>query len=351
MFNWSQPVQQAPYPDAEPPQFHQPQPVQPQPHSQQPQSQGQAQPQQYDQSQQYDTYQQQPPVPMQPQPSQPQHAAPPFVPMQSTAPHGEQYGDQQQQTSGGYPTQPPSYDASFASGAYPSPDPASGAYPPAPQMGAPMAAPDGGSEAAPFSPASKRGRGHRHNSAAITGAFTSFVPGVGLVLSLIGLVKARPIGAGRRTALVGIALSLLFTAAWGVAGYSEYKLVNSTATDPGCISADSDFAHYQSVLQQDAAAMAKSAVGTSGFIGAVQQYRGDLGALISAFNADVAKSGATNLKSVIQGVTTDMTQLDNELGNVAVGNYASASNLMDENSTLLTDFQHMEDVCTGRSSG
>lgn len=288
----------------------------------------------------------------QPQHPQPQHAAPPFVPMQSTAPRGEQYGDQQQQTSGGYPIQPPSYDASFASGAYPSPDAAAGGYPPAPQVGAPMAAPSGGSENAAFTPAGNRGRGHRqHNAAAITGAITSFVPGVGLVLSLIGLAKAKLIGAGRGIALVGIALSLLFTAAWGVAGYSEYKLVNSTATDPGCVSADSDYAHYQSVLQQDAAAMAKSAVGTDGFKGAVQQYRVDLGALISAFNADVAKAGATNLKSVIQGVTTDLTQLDNELGNVAAGNYASASNLMDENGTVLTDFQHMEDVCTGRSSG
>jgi len=286
----------------------------------------------------------------QPQQPQPQHAAPPFVPMQSTAPHGEQYGDEQQ-TSGGYPTQPQSYDASFTSGAYPSPDPAAGAYPPAPQMGAPMAAPGGGSENAAFARPSNRGRGHRYNAAAISGAITSFVPGVGLVLSLIGLAKAKLIGAGRGIALVGVALSLLFTAAWGIAGYSEYKLVNSTATDSGCISADSDFAHYLSVLQQDAAAMAKSAVGTSGFTGAVQQYRVDLSALISAFNADVAKAGATNLKSAIQGVTTDLTQLDNELGDVAVGNYAGAANLIGENGTVLTDFQHMEDVCTGRSSG
>lgn len=355
LFNWSQPVQQAPYPDAEPPaQFQQPQPFPPQP-----QSQGQAQPQQYEQPQQYNSYQQQPPAPMQPQqqppqPPQPrpQHAAPPFVPVQSTAPHGEQFGEQQQTSSGGYPTQPPSYDVSFAAGAYPSPDPAAGAFPPAAQMGAPMAAPGGGAENVAFSPASTRGRGHhRHNGAALTGAITSFVPVVGLVLSLIGLAKARLIGAGRGIALVGIALSLLFTAAWGVAGYSEYKLVNSTATDSGCISADSDYTHYQSVLQQDAAAMAKSTVGTSGFTAAVQQYRVDLGVLISAFNSDAAKAGAPNLKSAIQGVTTDLTQLDNELGDVAVGHYAGATNLMDENGTLLTDFQRMENVCTGRSSG
>jgi len=151
--------------------------------------------------------------------------------------------------------------------------------------------------------------------------------------------------------LVGITLSLLFTAGWGVAGYLGYKLVNSTATDPGCISADSDYTHYQSVLQQDAAAMAESAVGTSGFARAVQQYRLDLGALLSAFNADAVKAGATDLKSAIQDVASDLTLIDTELGSVAVGQYAGAANLMNENGALLTDFQHMESVCTGRSSG
>lgn len=74
------------------------------------------------------------------------------------------------------------------------------------------------------------------NGLALAGAITSFVPVVGLTLSIIGRVRAKALGgAGKIAGTVGIVLGLVFTGGFCVGGY---LLSTSTLADPGCISSD-----------------------------------------------------------------------------------------------------------------
>jgi hypothetical protein len=189
------------------------------------------------------------------------------------------------------------------------------------------------------------------NTLALAGAVTSIVPLLGLVLSILGLTKARVLGVGRAVAQVGIALSVLFTLAWGVGGYYVYKVADSTAADPGCVSADADYLQYDAQMEQDASAMTKGGVGTPAFTAAVKTYQSDLTTLIGDFTVDAGKAGHADVRTAIQGVSSDLMQLDTGLGDLASGNYAGASHVMDLNSKLMTDFQHMESLCTTLSNG
>ena len=189
------------------------------------------------------------------------------------------------------------------------------------------------------------------NSFAAAGAVTSFVPVIGLVLSLAGLIRSRGRGTGKAAARVGVVLSLVFTAAWGAGGYYVYRSTNAKATDPGCVAADADFLGYSAQMQRDAADMAAAAGSDGGarsaaFTAAVRGYQTDVAKLVADFDADSAKAVDPTMKSAIEAVGADLTGLDTDFGNLATGNFAAATNLMDLNAKLMSDFQHMESVCT-----
>ena len=188
------------------------------------------------------------------------------------------------------------------------------------------------------------------NSFATAGAVTSFVPVIGLLLSLAGLFRSRGARAGKSVARFGVVLSLVFSAAWGVAGYYGYKSAYAKVSDPGCVSAGADFLGYSTQMQEDATAMADAAGSPGGarstaFTTAVRNYQADLAKLVADFDVDSAKADGAGLKTAIQAVSADLTGLDTDFGYLATGNYAAATNLMDLNAKLITDFQSMESVC------
>lgn len=190
----------------------------------------------------------------------------------------------------------------------------------------------------------------RGNGAARAGAVACFVPLLGLVLSIVGLSKAKALGVGRGVAQLGIALSLVFSVAWCAAGYYAYTTLGSS-NDPGCVNAKADYQRYSAQMEQDAAAMTKGGVGSLAFTAAVKTYQADLAALIAEFDADSARAADGSVKAAIQAVGGDLTQLDTSLGDLATGNYAGASNVMQINDRLITDYQHLESVCGGASGG
>lgn len=204
-------------------------------------------------------------------------------------------------------------------------------------------------------PAQGRRRG---NGVAVAGLLTCFVPLVGLVLSIVGLGKASArakgaggtaSGTGRRVATAGIVLSLLFSLVWAGAGYYYFEIRSPNAGDAGCVGADADYVRYSTLLEQDAAAMTKGAVGSVAFTFAVKKYQSDLSGLIAAYGADTTKAGHSEVRTAIQTVSGDLAQLDIELGNLASAHYAGAVHVMDLNSKLMTDFQHLESLCNNAS--
>lgn len=215
-------------------------------------------------------------------------------------------------------------------------------------------------------PAQEPVQERRGNGAAAAGLLTCFVPLVGLVLSIVGLGKARARvkaargsapgtvpapGTGRRLATAGILLSLLFSLVWAEAGYYYFEIRSPNAGDAGCVSADADYVRYSALLEQDAAAMTKGAVGSVAFTFAVKKYQSDLSGLIAAYGADTAKAAHSEVRTAIQTVSSDLAQLDIELGNLASAHYAGAVHVMDLNSKLMTDFQHLESLCDSAPVG
>jgi len=162
----------------------------------------------------------------------------------------------------------------------------------------------------------------RGNGAARAGALASIVPVLGLVLSLV------------------------FTAAWCAAGYYAYTTLGPSK-DVGCVDSKADYLRASSQMEQDAEAMSKSGVGSPAFTRAVKTYQADLTALVAELDADSARAADDSVKSAIQAVGADLTRLDTSLGDLATGNYAGASNVMQINDQLLTDYERLQSACGG----
>lgn len=192
--------------------------------------------------------------------------------------------------------------------------------------------------------------GPRRNRLASSGRVICFVPVIGLLLSLLGLLRAKAIGVGRGIAYAGLVLSLVFTVAWAAAGYYVYKIAFAKPSDAGCVSAEADYARYSAQFAQDAAAMTSGPVGSAAFKDAINKYQYDLSGLMHAFDADALKAGHSDVNRAIRAVEANAFQLNMELGALASGNYAGSTHVMDLESALLSSFQYLETQCTSASN-
>ncbi|WP_051451678.1 DUF4190 domain-containing protein [Actinospica robiniae] len=243
-----------------------------------------------------------------------------------------------------YPSQPAEYaqPSEYSQPAeYPQPAafPQSVPYPQAPG-GLPIEAP-AGQNARPTNPF------------AVIGAVTSIVPFVGLIFSIIGLGKAKVIGGiGRGVATLGVVLSLIFIPGWSVAGYLVYKAVDAAPTDPACVTAEADYLSSSRTLDADAAAMAKTTYGTRQFTNAVKTYESDFQVLIEKLEADSGRAESADVHTAITSLTADLQQLKTVMGDLASGDFTSASRLGDISTLsdkMFTDYEHTQNVCAGHA--
>ena len=282
-------------------------------------------------------YPQQPAASYAPAPPQP---APSYAPPPATYPSARSYPQP-------YPAQaqpqPPAQSQSQQI-PYPQPTPTPYPQPPFPQApgGPPVPTPTGGTA-------------RPNNGFALTGALTSVVPVVGLAFSIIGLTKAKVLGGiGRRVAVLGVTLSLVFTAAWGVGGFYVVRVVDSTGADPGCVAAISDYLTYSQDVGTDASAMGKTTYGTPQFTSAVRQYEADLDTLIGKFQADAARANHASVRTAITSLVGDLQQLKTMMGDLATGDFSDVVGLGDIstlNGKLLTDYEHTQSMCTSHTNG
>jgi hypothetical protein len=261
-------------------------------------------------------------------------------------PQNDQSGAQQQpvppQPGQPYAGQPGAYPDS---GAYPAP----GAYPPAE---------GGGYAGAPGYPGAVPGPyGYQSvpakptNGIALAGAITSFVPVVGLVLSIIGAVRSRALGgAGKTAGTVGIVLSLLFTGGWGFLGY---KLGNSTLADPGCISAEAHARALDSTLSSDEATL-KADSGS----GDTDQVHSDWQKLISDMSsgqadleADAAKARHASVRDAIEKLNTDISTFVSEGQQYLAGDDSAPDSMVQTAEAMETDGDAVDSICGDATNG
>lgn len=186
------------------------------------------------------------------------------------------------------------------------------------------------------------------NGAALAGAILSVLPPLGLVLSAVGLSRAKVLGgAGRTAAGVGIVLSLVFAGGYGV---GVYELARSASVDPACASVsamESELSNDESALSTvessggdgDAAGSALSAV-----VSELQTLDGELG-------GDAERATQADVQARIKAVKGDLGKMIVDLKAVEGGDDSALSGLNAVVGKLQTDGAAMNKVCGLAAAG
>jgi hypothetical protein len=189
------------------------------------------------------------------------------------------------------------------------------------------------------------------NGIALAGAITSFIPVVGLVLSIIGRVRAKALGgAGKTAGTVGIILSLIFTVG---GGYGLYKLGNSTAADPGCISAEAAARSMNSTLSSDESAIATAEQNgdSSALDTAKNKFLSDFQGLKAKVDSAAAESKHGNVKAAIQAMGDDLANFNTEFQAIFAGTSTDTATLTQTASKLQTDGDALDNLCGNVTNG
>ena len=256
---------------------------------------------------------------------------------------GESWQQQPQQQQGGFP-QPEAY-------------PGSGEYPQQPQQpqqpfagpadypaaGIPYPGGPGYPPGFPGGPPPKQSNGF-----ALAGAILCFLPILGLIFSIIGLVRSKALaGAGRTAATVGIVLSVLFAGGYS---FAIYKISNSTAADPACISAESQVNAMESKLTADESQM-KADQNTSAEAGDFTNAANDLQTIKTSIDGDIGKATHANVKAALQTFDNDLGEMITDFNEIAAGNSAGVTDLDSRISQMSTDGDNLDNLCGNAVNG
>ena len=195
------------------------------------------------------------------------------------------------------------------------------------------------------------GDAQQSNRVALSGAVTSWIPVVGLVLSIIGLAKAKALdGAGKTAATVGIVISILAT---GLAGFGIYRLANSTAADPACIASGSAATSMESKLNADEAALssAESSNDISSVKAALNTMISDMQTIKTQLDADVSKATHADVKAKLQAVDTDLGRVIADLQAAENGSSSATNDLEVVVSRLSTERDAVDSLCGNATNG
>lgn len=191
----------------------------------------------------------------------------------------------------------------------------------------------------------------RSNGLALAGAIVCFIPVLGLILSIIGRARAKSLGgAGKVAGNVGIVLSLLFT---GGAGFAVYKIGNSTAADPACISAESDTVKLSSTLNADAQALqdAENSGDNAKLQSAGDKFISDMKGLRQQLEAAQAKATHDNVRQAIQTFDSDLSTFLTGLQQVLGGDASGSTAVSQTADKLQTDGDAVDSLCGNVGNG
>lgn len=179
-----------------------------------------------------------------------------------------------------------------------------------------------------YPPPVKRGNGF-----AIAGILLAiFAPVLGLIFSIIGLVKSKALaGAGKALSIVGIVLSLVV----GVAVTTAIVVVgNSTAADPACISAEHDATQMGNTLNADETAISRDASNPSALRTDLQKFQTDMQSLQRQLSGALGQAQHQSVKTRIAALTGDISALDSSLQAIGNGDTSQASQMNTEANKL-----------------
>ena len=186
---------------------------------------------------------------------------------------------------------------------------------------------------------------------AVAGAVLSFVPLLGLLLSIIGLAKAKARNGGGRTAgAVGIVLSLLFT---GGLGYGVYKIANSTAADPACLSAEADALKLTSTLNTDGTALNSASQGgdKARFTAAANKFVSDIDSLEGQLTKAQAQATHTDVRAAIGNLDADLSSFTAGMHQALSGDTSNEAATTQAVNRLQSDGDSLDSLCGDVANG
>ena len=168
------------------------------------------------------------------------------------------------------------------------------------------------------------GRARRRNPFAVVGAALSFVPLVGLVLSVVGFLRSRARGGvGRTVALVGIALSVLF------GGAETYVGTTAPMFDAGCLGANSSASRLRAI---------QAAPGSD-----LNELAHELDSIHSDLNAAAGQAGDAQVRTELQSVANDVKTLGVDFADAQKS--GDMSRLLGDEAKLQTDGAAADSYC------
>jgi hypothetical protein len=189
------------------------------------------------------------------------------------------------------------------------------------------------------------------NGIALAGAITCFVPIVGLVLSIIGRVRARVLqGAGKTAGTVGIVLSLIFSGGYGAL---IVVLGDSTGADPGCITAEADARSLDSAINADEQAVntAKQSGDQGQLNTALQKFLDDLSHMGTEEQADAAKARHANVQVAITKVSTDISKFETDAKQYFGGDSNVQATVQQDAQDMQADGNALDSLCGDFGNG
>lgn len=185
--------------------------------------------------------------------------------------------------------------------------------------------PDQGGEGEPPGGSAQFGAARkRRNPFSVVGAALSFVPLVGLVLSVVGFIRSRTRGGvGRTLALVGIVLSILF------GGAETYVGTTAPLFDAGCLGANSPASRLRAI---------QAAPG-----GNLTQLANELDSIHSDLDTAAGEADNSQVHAKIQSVANDVKSLSVDF--TVAQKSGDMTRLIDDETKLQTDGNAADSYC------
>jgi hypothetical protein len=187
------------------------------------------------------------------------------------------------------------------------------------------------------------------NGFAVAGIILAiFVPILGLIFSIIGLVQSKArAGAGKALSIVGIVLSVIVGGGAAIAiAVLANNVANSTAADPGCISAESDSARMNSTLTADGNAINRDQNNPTAVRGDLQKFQTDMQALRGQLSSAQAEARHQSVKTRIAALTGDISALSTSLQAIMNGDVSQASQVTSIANKLQSDGNALVSTCS-----
>jgi hypothetical protein len=167
---------------------------------------------------------------------------------------------------------------------------------------------------------------------------------LGLVFAIIGLVKSRArAGAGKVLSIVAIVVAAVV----GAATISFVAIVgNSTAADPGCISAENAFQSMTNKISSDDSAMSADANNRAKEKADIKGFITDVQTLVTKLNAAEAEATHQSVRSTVGKASSDMSTMLSALQAVENGNTSQSSVLDNKASSMNGDGTAIDNICS-----